>query len=91
MTHRTIRGPHCVGRQGGNQGHGEGQIQKFAHGKTGSGRVQGSWVITQSEMLNTTNQSLMTVPSTLDEILFADDLVFRPDLSRGCGIFHGVN
>ena len=42
MTHRTVRGPHGVGRKGGNQCHGEGQVQKFAHGETVNGRVQGS-------------------------------------------------
>ncbi|MNL70132.1 hypothetical protein D3C87_1950880 [compost metagenome] len=40
VTHRTVRGPHRVGREGGNQCHGEGQVQKFAHGKTVNGRVR---------------------------------------------------
>ena len=42
MTHRAVRGPHGVGRKGGNQCHGEGQVQKFAHGETVNGRVQDS-------------------------------------------------
>ncbi|MGF6616100.1 hypothetical protein ABH910_002993 [Pseudomonas sp. YL-218 TE3947] len=42
MTHRTVRGPHGVGREDGDQRHGEGQVQKFAHGETVNGRVRGS-------------------------------------------------
>ncbi|MCY1174496.1 hypothetical protein D9M73_147020 [compost metagenome] len=34
VTHRPVRGPHRVGREGGEQRHGECQVQKFAHGDT---------------------------------------------------------
>jgi hypothetical protein len=52
MTHRTIRRPHGVGREGGDQRHGECQVQKFAHGKTVSSRVQ-AWIFIEPEILET--------------------------------------
>ena len=35
----TITGPDGVAGDGGKQGQGEGDVEKFAHGKTVSGRV----------------------------------------------------
>ncbi|BAV76130.1 inositol 5-phosphatase 4 [Pseudomonas chlororaphis subsp. aurantiaca] len=42
MTDRPLAGPQGVAGQGGNQGQGEGEVKKFAHGKTVGSRVRDS-------------------------------------------------